>query len=264
MNMNEIFNIKRLGKVIRYDFNLVFEKYLKSILPIALFAYFIGLVIQLITSGKVLNEVMMTGEARIVGILFVGAITLFIAPYVVYSSVNHKAKGVTFATMPASALEKFLSMFLYIVILMPAAAGIALYAEDFLMVLISRMLGFGFQDFIMSQNAYFVLTDANTIFLVILVLTTAMCGNLLFKHNKILKTLAAIIIINIIAAILLTQIIRFQLMPIMDPLVGELATADGGISMEIFNYYGVRMTANAVTPIILMALSFWKIKTQKY
>ena len=113
--MNEIFDIKRLGRLIKYEATNYIPNFFKSLL---IFASVIAAV--WIFSLTVEEPIIPYDRSELVNSLFVLAITL--SPFIVYKDMNDRKKGYIYAMIPASTLEKQLSMIVLCVVIVPILA----------------------------------------------------------------------------------------------------------------------------------------------
>lgn len=268
--MNNTFNIKRFFKVMAYDFNLVLAKYFKNMLPIALIVYLSVFLISFVLFGGMTGPIVRSGISS-----FIIFIVIFGVPYVVYKDINNRNKGVVFATYPASIYEKFLSMFLYSVIILPIITITAIYITDEILVLFSSLVGRGFVEHLWTFNEYFEEIFMWQSLLSILTLTAiSITGNVFFRSNKILKTILALFIINIIFSFVfmlsmmsivenpepfIEYIQNFQMIHNSNPDLLEAQLESNLISL----FRGAVLCA-FVVDLGLLTASFFKLKNTKY
>ena len=129
--MNEVFDIKRLGRLIKYEVINYIPNFFKSLL---IFASVIAAV--WIFSLTFDFDVCPHSRAGLVNVLFVLAIVL--SPFIVYKDMNDRKKGYIYAMIPASTLEKLLSMIVLCVVIVPLLAYAVLTATDLLLWLLSK------------------------------------------------------------------------------------------------------------------------------
>ena len=101
--MNEIFDIKRLWKLLQYEVVNYIPNFFKSLL---IFASVIAAV--WIFSLTVDFDILPYSRVALVTVLFTLAIIL--SPFIVYKDINNRKKGYIYAMIPASTLEKLLSI----------------------------------------------------------------------------------------------------------------------------------------------------------
>ena len=117
--MKEIFDIKRFGKYFTFDLNNAWEKYGFTLLIMGFFPvifYAVMTLIHLVFGGDVANEP--TVYQVFPAFIFIFVCLGFGAK--VYGSVTERRSGTDWIALPASALEKTLSLLLLTCIVLPA------------------------------------------------------------------------------------------------------------------------------------------------
>ena len=114
--MNNTLNINRFGKVLKHDGLNFFPN---LILTLAIF-WAIPVIIYLFSALMPTDEKdAFDAFSRVDLISTLANIAIIIAPARLYRYCNDSRKGIGYAMLPASTLEKFLSMILYCVIVTP-------------------------------------------------------------------------------------------------------------------------------------------------
>ena len=115
--MNNTFNINRFGKILKHDGLNFFPN---LILALAIL-WAIPVIVYLFTALMPGDEEkgLIDAFSRIDTIATLSTIALIIAPARLYKYCNDSRKGIVYAMLPASTLEKFLSMVIYCVIVTP-------------------------------------------------------------------------------------------------------------------------------------------------
>lgn len=134
--MKEKFDFDRFKKVLAMDARNLMPRFglamlILSVLPVAVWLVCVSL-------GK-LGPDNVAPEIRLGIILFVTALASIMAPSRLYKSCNIPKKGLYFAMLPASRLEKFLSMMLFCLIVAPLFVLAGAVFSDCLL----RILPFG-------------------------------------------------------------------------------------------------------------------------
>lgn len=249
--MSNTFSFKRFGQVLAKDGRAYFHNYgigmIASVcLPVVFWvtSLVLGIDFDSETRGNIIG-----------GYLF--AIVTFI-PEVLYGKANLSRDGVSFAMLPATAAEKFFSMFFYCSILTPIVCGLGCWGVDSLMTL---MPFGGFKEFVNlpidsrdPQN----ITIRAYIYMYILVLLWSSCfllGNMVFKKNKAAKTLGWLLLTFFVIILM-----------IMIPLINRpFAHFMLDVSVEdTVLYQRVIIFATIIMVVLLDYLTYRKIKTQKY
>ena len=215
------------------------------------------------------------------------ALAMMMVPEKVYGKANLSREGVAFAMLPASSLEKFLSMFIYCAIVTPVVVFFGGYLVD---ALLSLFPFGGFEKPIhlytinevvhMMDNSEGVVQSSNmelsfgdvfpvgvirTLFYVGIVQWAAifMLGNMLFKKRKAGKTFACYLGISYLLSTV------FGLTVISNNRLEEWLESFADLSeMEMMRVAHNGMIWSMVFVIIitgvLLYFTYRKIKTQKY
>ena len=128
--MNNTLNINRLWKVIKHDGYTFYHKFGLTL------AIMFGIPIGIWFINYISAEIGQTGISRYSILNTIASITMILAPARIYRDCNDPRKGIGFATMPASSLEKFISMFFYCIIVTPIIFWAGSIIIDTLLVLI--------------------------------------------------------------------------------------------------------------------------------
>lgn len=249
--MNNTFDFKRFGQVLAIDGRKHFRSFgigmiVSVCLPVILW------VASLVFNFNIDSET----RGNFIGGFLVAIIML--VPEILYGKANLSREGVGFAMLPATAAEKFFSMFFYCSILTPIVCGLGCWGVDSLMTL---MPFGGFKEFVnlpidsrVPQN----ITIRAYIYMYILVLLWSSCfllGNMVFKKNKAAKT-GGWLLLTFFVIILMTMI----------PLINRpLAHFMLDVSVEdTVLYQRVIIFATIIMVVLLDYLTYRKIKTQKY
>ena len=284
--MNNTLNINRFGKVLKHDGLNFFPN---LILALAIL-WAIPVIIYLFAALMPTDDTTKVFDAfsRIDVISTLTNIALIIAPARLYRYCNDSRKGIGYAMLPASTLEKFLSMVFYCVIVTPIVylAG-ALAIDSILALFQGPYEGFAVSYYFDSYakiNAVFekdnVMLDESllvffkslspTFMLVLSLLGTLMLssifmfGNMIFKKRKTGKMLGILILLFIILMIIFINIVAnnealanyFQQMN--NDNMAEFIKRLVFISMNVAFY------AEIIISALMLFGVYRKIKTQKY
>ena len=269
--MNETCNIKRLGRLIKYEVINYIPNFFKSLL---IFASVIAAV--WIFSLTVDFDVCPHSRAGLVNALFVLAIAL--SPFIVYKDMNDRKKGYIYAMIPASTLEKLLSMIVLCVVIVPLLAYTVLTATDLLLWLLSKA-GIGpflHMEFYNPFTAVKLLDKEymlphiypvfdSIIYFVNLIAYTIMF-NTIFRKNKVLKTILFNMAMSF-AFVILTAVVVNVTTPEFweDTFKGLVEWLDGKTDVELFGY--VMTTVRCLTILMSMAflsITYFRIKKVNY
>ena len=282
--MNNTLDINRLGKVIKHD-GASFAQNLGLALIIL---WSIPLVIWLFSSLTPGHD-HIDPYSRISIISTLGTILLIMAPARLYKYCNDSRQGIGYAMMPASSLEKFISMVFYCVIVAPIIYLVgALAIDSVLSVLGGPYEGFAIADYfdnlsqlrdalrhkaMMGDEDCALLLNcmSPTVIVIsrllsILALSSIfMFGNMVFKKHKTGKMIGILILLFIIFMIIMVNYVANH--------EEQIAHWFGYMNEENAAYIITRLIGtminaslifSAVVSVVMLWLTYYKIKTQKY
>ncbi len=213
--MSEVFNINRFWKYFIHDLKSAKSNYWLSLIVCGLtplVGYIIYEIPNLLFQHHFGNY---QTDARVVLIFFAFFIVLMSFPAKAYGSLTDKKAGSNWILLPASTLEKYISMVLITCIVVPAALCAIVLASDFIFCLVLPRYG----DFILSGSGFSMVVDLDpditgyfnpNVLLILnwvgnsLVFTL---GAVYFKKAKIVKTYIATAIIGMICFIIAALIL---------------------------------------------------------
>ena len=244
MVMNNKFDIKRFGQVVAEDWRLYFRRFgitllVWTCLPIVLW-------ITTLVFDFEMNAVSRT--------FFISAFiiaTVMTVPAHVYGKANLSRDGVSFAMLPATSSEKFLSMVLFCSIITPVFCGLGAWAMDTLLTLLP--FG-GFKEYVFPFTVKYLFH--NLLFAAMLFFTESslfMLGNMIFKKRKTGKTFAWVLLILFVLTLIL------QIPVLQDGLVYVMEHIKRG---EAVYWCGIAFLLVLTTCFNL--LTYRRIKNQKY
>lgn len=250
--MNNIFDIKRFGKLLLSDLNKYAPRYFGTfmifllILPVMwLFIFFVG--------GAI------TPSTRFDMILIFTTCCTLIAPFRMYNNVNNKKLGVEFIMLPASALEKFIVMLIYVLVIIPLSFITFSLIIDYILYIIpgepySSPLPL---DKFISSHTWKLLGS------LALTASVPLLGNLFFKKAKMFKTILSVFVFGAIFSIFITIYFKSKVDLIKDNKqdgtyaltfssgIGNEKDAEINVSKEGTTYYinGVEVKNGDITSI---------------
>ena len=242
--MNNKFDFKRFGQVVAEDWRLYFRRY-----GISLTVWACLPIIVWITS--LVFDFEMDPESRSIFLLAFVFATVMTVPAHVYGKANLSRDGVSFAMLPATNTEKFLSMVLYCSIVTPVFCGLGAWLVDTLLTLLP--FG-GFMEFVFPFKMDYI--GHNLLFSAMLFFTESslfMLGNMISKKRKTGKTFAWILLILFV----LTMILQI---PVLED--GLVYIAEQIRSGEAAYWCGIAFLLVLTTCFNL--LTYRRIKNQKY
>ncbi len=182
--MNEIFDIQRLGKLFVYEVTNFLPRFFKSIMVASGVLVAVWL-LSLVASISDMNY----GRETLINFLYF--FMLLLSPYIIYKEMNNRKKGYMYAMIPASTLEKLISMFLVCSTVVPAVVYLSLTLTDVVLYAFSQ-LGIGTFEKLVFFHPFSTISDImpwyDDVISVISSITTAMMFNSIFRKNKIFNT----------------------------------------------------------------------------
>ncbi|MBR6438993.1 MAG: hypothetical protein IKS65_07420 [Bacteroidales bacterium] len=282
--MNNTLDIKRFGKVLTHDGLNYFPN---LILTLAIL-WAIPVIVYLFTSLMPTDETNHVFDAfsRISTIGFIKKIAIIIAPARLYKYCNDSRQGIGYAMLPASTLEKFLSMVIFCVIVTPIIYVAGALAIDSILALFNGpydgfAIAYYFDSFaqfghsieksqmVLSQEESLLLFNSisPTFLCIISLLGTLMLssifmlGNMIFKKHKTAKMIGILILLSI-----LFMIISINFVATHELMFKEMA--EDGMTEFLKRFLFIIMNTMFYTELIVSALLLWgvyrKIRTQKY
>ena len=215
------------------------------------------------------------------------ALAMMLVPEKVYGKANLSREGVSFAMMPASSLEKFLSMFLYCALVTPIIVffggylvdaflsifpfggfdkPIRLYSMNEIVQMINDSEGVaraGEMD--LSIDQVFPIGVMRTSFYVGVIQWSAifMLGNMLFKKHKAGKTIACYLGIGYLLSMIFGQV--FLTNGRLERWITKIGYMPIEQKLQLYHNWMVGgMIFGIIITAVLLFFTYRKIKTQKY
>lgn len=286
--MNNTFNINRFGKILKHDGLNFFPNF---ILALAIL-WAIPVVIYLFTILMPTEETIHIYNAmsRVSIIDFLLKIAIIIAPAILYKTCNDSRKGIGYAMLPASTLEKFLSMVIFCVIVTPIIYLAGALAIDSILALFNGPYeGFAaslyFDKYaqidysIENHDVAGILDDTWPIFienlsptfltvlslLAILTLSSIfMFGNMIFKKRKTGKMIGILILLSIIIMIIfINYVVNNEALAEYFKQIDEDNVTEF-IERMVFIWMNVTLYTEIIVSALMLFGVYRKIKTQKY
>ena len=220
--MRDTFDICRFGKYLGYDLKSRWTENRTFLLTFVLipfilyllYAFFSGTSHAVSSAFTVFNFGHPGIAVRAGVFVFTALVFLIQYPSKAYGFITEKAKGSQWLELPASRLEKYLSMMLICLVIIPLAFFCAYLLGDAIICLIDKQCGTsivsgwfsGATDIIKidpvfsGHGIWFVVSGAlqtSSVFLL---------GALIFKKSKVAKTILTLFIISLVFSILTTLV----------------------------------------------------------
>lgn len=251
--MNEIFNISRFAKLVRYECMNYLPRHIKA-MPV-----YSGLVV-LFWLFVWFWDIEVPTRGLLMAMIFF--LALMLTPYIVYGDFNNRKKGVCYAMLPASVLEKFLSMFLMCVIVTPLMTYAGITLTDALLHLLS-LAGVGtFTDFeIYNPFTYYIFVDLLDGFQMLLVIISvasySMMFNALFRRFKIVKSILVHIVLSTIMQFVSFIITLLRPSEVFGALIGDDPES------EAF-FYSAGICFSILSIALMQAIVYLRIRKVNY
>lgn len=220
--MNNNFNFTRFGKYLVYDLKRQWRNIGMLMLIFALFPvifYMLYMFFAAIFDGglvSLFNGVEITGPTQGVRFTvfgFVSTIFIMLFPSRAYGEITDKAKGAEWLMLPASRLEKFTSMTLITLIVIPLVFIIVYFFSDTLVCLFDKSCGdslasfrindvINTQDIIFPANGFWIIASN-----VIVSASIFLLGGLVFKKWKVVGTVLVLFAIGMVWSLGLSVLI---------------------------------------------------------
>jgi len=215
--MNNIFDFKRFGNYFLYGLRRAKNNYWLSLLLLGFFPvifFVFTMMFSLIFKG---HTGVMPSEMKTMAAFLSALIVLVGAGTRLYGNLTEKRSGSDFLLLPASTLEKWLSMVLLICIVLPAALFLLMFAADGLMGLLfpntygASIMNAGFFHGLNDGLA----DDMELSFNLPAISFLNWCENALaftlgavcFKKNKIARTFLCLFLFGIVMSILMAVLL---------------------------------------------------------
>ncbi len=181
--MNNTFSFERFLKVLKYDLKMRVPAVGTMFLVFLAMPHALHLLMDSGNSFPVLQRV----DLYVV----MGMMLIFFAPFSIYSSFKDKHGRASFLMLPASAFEKFASMVLVSLVLLPVSSLLCTYILDAVLVLL-------FRGIYVSVVTIDTITLARGFVGVFAIVGSALLGNSLFRKKASFKTILCILAITFI------------------------------------------------------------------
>ena len=258
--MNDIFNINRFGKLLVKDLRMMCNK--MWIAPVILVSvYVLSWVINAISNWSVTQIPPIDDLPFAVMIIFI-----LLSPSMIYNDVNGKYTGLEFALLPASALEKFLSMLFVTVLALPLSLIVVHVALNALSLLVAYIAGAK----IAGTGLYYLyniggITIWECLFRTAIFISAYFLGNLCFKNHKFIKTTVLIIALFVTVLIVGTWIVASKLGLAVTVFFNSFVEDPEALGRNWMIFRDIMdWVMFAILPISLYVISFFKIKKLQY
>lgn len=197
--MNEVFSATRMWKLLRYEVVNYMPRFFKVVLILA--SVLVAFWLFCLVSPDIYN---FCGYSRCRFIEAFFTVAVVLSPFIIYKDMNNRKKGYMYAMIPASTIEKLLSMVAVCLVAVPLVAYVALTATDLLLYLLSNLgigkfsniefynpfaSSFGTMGLMYYNMGLHGIHFGDVLLSFVTPVLPAIMFNTIFRKNKILKTI---------------------------------------------------------------------------
>ena len=268
--MNTTFDIKRFGNVLRHDALSYLQNFGWTLVVLLAIPILIWSILYVNMDEP---DALMNNE-RYGFLLVLAIIAMILAPSRLYKNANDSRKGIQFAMLPASNMEKFLSMSIYCLVVTPILYLAGAVAIDSILALIpgkNPYGGFVFES-IFSTNLVSIELDPEfdkcaqeiqlplyRTFVNLSFVSIFMFTNMIFKKRKVSKTIGILALIGIIFMVIFIRVILYY----ESIYEYDMIPDDTQEILARWAYYGYYVF-NIILTVAMLYLTYYKIRKQKY
>ncbi|MBQ6689893.1 MAG: hypothetical protein IJN02_11770 [Bacteroidales bacterium] len=279
--MSNIFDIKRFGRYIVSDLKQCIANFGISFLLLT----FMGVIIYAGTTitGLLLNSTWNGPGIVFRAITFGVCLTILVItmPGKCYGYITDKKSGSLYLMVPASTLEKFLSMVFMMVVVFPSLFLLGYLGTDFLLCSVDKTCGEAIirvggiiSEEIKELNEASLLAITETIKKPILyiddiigIITLFLMGSVIFRKHKVAYTLLAALAFSMVTSTITAPLMLGDMAFLMNPeIMNDTDTAAALISASsTLSNISVIDTVNDLILITgTLAGTYWRLKTLKF
>lgn len=282
---NDVFNFNRFGRYLVTDTKNAISRYGISLLVLASFSFAGYLLAGLCSSVLNGSWYSMPVAGRVTIFLFVTAIVLAMGPAKMFGFITDKKEGSDFLMLPASPLEKTISMVIISCIFMPLSFFAIYMSLDQVLCMIDYNCGdslivsiheFRFDSVAQTMKTIqsdenFMLTHPIAMFDDIAqVVLTFLLGALLFKTSKTAKTIGCMILLSVVLVMIYIPLITSGAFDVLKEAIVNGMTPDEMLSeFPVMAWISRHMIltdfiVDTVMNVILFLLIWLRVKKIKH
>ena len=238
--MNNVFDFRRFGRYFIYDLSRAWYNSGISALVIGMspiIIYIFGVIFHLLgISSEPTSKVTLVMLSVIV---LIYALTF---PAKLYGEITDRRAGSNFLMVPSSTCEKFISLILIVLVVVPLFISILFCASDLLLGMVpsygptlhERLAVLDLSDYIVSDEAELTdsLLTASSIEQMVNFILFFTLGTLLFKKKKTGKSILSYVLVVTVLVLLIG---------------GVVCLFDGSITVNISRHYDLNMSMETLT-----------------
>ena len=246
--MNNIFSFDRFVKVLKYD--------LKMRVP-AIATMFLGFMLLPHVLHLFLN--FGSGFREILRMELIGTMMFcisFFAPFSIYSAFREKHGVSSYLMIPASGLEKFASMMLVCIIIVPVVFFAGSLVVDSLFTLIFKDVYGGFISWQQFEAEFDLCNAIITLFSIV---GAAIFGNVLFKKKASAKTILCLLALAFLFGTFVTGYVLDSLVTSID--TGIDASIDSSLVVrksQMLEY--ITIISFLIVSVLFYCFAYWRLK----
>ena len=264
--MNDIFDFGRFGKLFVYECRNYLPRYMKGLVVFSCVLFAAWML-------TIAMDFPLRDRTTLISVLY--TLAIFLSPYFIYKDMNNRKRGYSYAMIPASTLEKLLSMSFVSIFVVPVAVYVSLTLTDAVLYAFSSM-GIGeflqfyfYNPFESSFGFVFHEYDApvgSIAMASVSSITVAMMFNSIFRKNKIIKT----VLFNMALGFLSTFVMIIFVLGIDQEFWMELARSferffNAHTPDEVMALYNCLTTLYYVAIIaVTLVITYFRIKRVNY
>ena len=277
---NNVFDFGRFGKYLTFDLRNAWSNFGLGILILAampLIIYIGNILFNNMWGGSWSSPALLT---RVSFLSVTAGLTAIVFPSKLYGMLTSKKEGTDYLMVPASTLEKFCSMILVSVVIVPVVFLVAYYCLDGLLSLCDPTYGQALLNYKMKSLGDIMVSsssaenDLNDVisftgggFLAILpkmaiTIILFLLGALCFRKWKIFGTISAMIAVSIVLSLLFYALVEAGLLNFLESFVENMQDKDPD------TLFGIAKTVSVVVNLLLgvglMVAIFFRLKTLKH
>lgn len=261
---NNIFQINRVGMLIRRTFQQYSKIFLSNALVLAGIPILL-LLLDILASG---GGPSLSSRSSVLAFLAGGFIIL--SPFAYYNFYNHPKKGLSEVMLPASVLEKFVVMQFVCMIYVPLMVLVFFGGIDAILTTLFPKYQTGYAIVELFNNKLSV----DGVLLVYLTLQFVFFCNLFFVRRKQIKTAVSYMVVNLLGILILVAVLSaLESSGYFDGLSGSMSINPN--NRGLFEFYKgdhtfitsfmiFRIFMELVMPIVFMVGSYRIMKTKRY
>ena len=247
--MNNTFSFERFVKVLKYDLKFRVPAIGISFLILLLLPHVFKFIMDF---GGTFHQNIRKEVIEILCVIFI-----MYAPFKIYSSIREKQGRSAFMMLPASTLEKFASMVLVSLVMVPALFLTGSFIVDSLFAVAYRDVYIGMITFPFAGSFAGFIKPAIMIFALV---GSALSGNAFFRKKAFAKTILCILCMLFLWASVVLEYISDHLVKIAwggtDGTAAQLAEM-GFTSEQLYTVSGIVFT---LVGILFYVFAYWRMK----